>query len=74
MNKAEKIRLIKGLLAGEIDKHGNNLLAGQLFIDNGKGQFISSLSGKAVSKSKIDLSSYKTVFILPDNGRNQKDK
>jgi hypothetical protein len=66
MNKAEKIRLIRGLLTGEIDKH----VTGQVFIDDGKGQFKSSLSGKAISKSKIDLSSYKTVFFLPDNGRN----
>ena len=70
MSKVDKILFIKRLLAGEIDNHGNSLLVGQVFIDNGKELLISSLSGMAVSKSEINVISNKTIFILPDNGRN----
>ncbi len=71
MNKKAKIDLINDLLSGKIDKHGNSLVGGLVFIDNNQGEFIKH-KYRQINKSgiELDLSTYESVIILPDNGRN----
>jgi len=69
MNRAEKIKLLRSVQAGEISVEDAFAYKPTVFIGNPDTGSLVGDNGRQYSTQKVETFKH-TVFILPDNGRN----